>query len=318
MLKTLILLSAIHSGLAVPTFDFHSNFWINLHHSLFRAAQAPGPPQRMPVAAPIGTLSADEQRDWNAAVQYYRDHMIQRDLLFDDGMDAIKRGLAASEADSQVTAARIPAELAAVLNRVAPVYRVHWWPRHDAANRLWIASVQTLMTRVGDRLAEQLSVAYATQWHTEPIRVDVTPWAGPRLVAYTNGTDHGHIVVSSTDPCDQGLASLETLYHEASHTIVGPGLGAVGSTISATATRLHGTPPDGLWHAVMFFTQGDLLRRDLAEIGVGYEPGAGICNQFTGSWAIYRDALELFWKPYLEGRSSLDSATTNVLRSLTP
>jgi hypothetical protein len=316
MLRVLLAAILLNARTNTPTFDFHNNFWINLHHSLYRAAQPPGPAPRAPVAAPVGILTADEKREWDAAVQYYRDHLIKRDVLFDSAMDATKRALAASETATQLSPDRVGAEVAGVLNGVAPVYRAHWWPKHGAANRLWISSVQALIAQLGDRLGTQLSAAYKTQWYPNPIHVDVTPWAGPRLVAYTNGQSDGFIVVSSTDPCDQGMSALETLYHEVSHTIVGPDVGQIGPAIRATAARLRVAEPEGLWHALMFYTQGELLRRDLLAIGVGYEPGAGICNQFNGTWSTYRDALSLFWTPYLNGKTPLDSALTNIVRSL--
>src|SRR5689334_22793015 len=69
-----------------PRFEFHSNFWINLHHFLYRLAQPAGPPLRTPLLPPSGILGVEEQQVWNEAISFYRDHVIQHDLLFDDEM----------------------------------------------------------------------------------------------------------------------------------------------------------------------------------------------------------------------------------------
>jgi len=296
-----------------PTFEFHSGFWINLHHFLYHLAQPPGPPPRSPVPPPIGALSADEQRAWNDAIAYYRASVIQHDLLFDDRMGEIKSALAAAERDSVLRDNAVGAELTRVLDRVAAIYRKHWWPTHNAMNDLWIAALQPLLRILGPKLGAQLATAYGTSWYPAPIRVDVSVRAGPRVVAYTTGTTHGHVVVASTDPCDQGYAALETLFHEASHTIVDDGQGPIGEGIAAAAKARHVPPPPNLWHALMFYTQGEFMRRDLAALGVPYEPESGICDVYRGAWIRYRNAAALFWDPYLSGKVPLDSALNNVV-----
>ena len=66
----------------------------------------------------------------------------------------------------------------------------------------------------------------------------------------------------------------------------------------------------------MFYTHGELLRRELAELGVGYEPDAGVCNAYHGDWALYRDAAALYWRPHLFGGVPLDTALANMVRAL--
>lgn len=296
-----------------PAFEFHSNFWINLHHFLYHLAQPPGPPPRSPVVAPAGALSAREHAVWDSAVAYYRAHVIQHDVLFDSSMQPVKVALAGAEDDSVLPNGVVDAALTRVLDEAAPVYRRHWWATHDAMNRLWIAAVESLVARLGPRIARELSTAYATPWYPGAMRVDVSAHAGTRLVAYTTGTTHGHIVIASTDPCDQGYAALETLYHEASHTIVDDGVGPVGAGIVAAAKARHVPVPPELWHALMFATLGDLMQRDLAELGVAYAPESGQCDVYRGPWALYRDAAALYWRPYLFGAMARDSALANIV-----
>lgn len=78
-------------------FDFHSGFWINLHHFLYLEAASQKPPNG-PHAATVSktdteiysSLNREERSAWDAAVSYYQESVVKRDLLFDEGMRAIK------------------------------------------------------------------------------------------------------------------------------------------------------------------------------------------------------------------------------------
>src|ERR1700679_143193 len=69
-------------------FEFRSSFWINLHHDLFNEAF-----RKTADANQLGPLSADEQITFKQALEYYRSHFKDRDLLFDDDLTEIKTQL---------------------------------------------------------------------------------------------------------------------------------------------------------------------------------------------------------------------------------
>src|SRR5579871_1687240 len=58
-----------------PLFDFHSNFWVNLHQVLLHEAWLrAGKPDRMLESAPplsASGMSKQEETDWTAAVNFY-------------------------------------------------------------------------------------------------------------------------------------------------------------------------------------------------------------------------------------------------------
>ena len=91
-------------------FDFHSDFWVNLHDFLCTAALA-SVPRNASQATELnkgdeeesGQLSSEERAAWNAAVSYYRVSLIQRDLPFDQGMEEIKNRLEDAEASIDLT-----------------------------------------------------------------------------------------------------------------------------------------------------------------------------------------------------------------------
>src|ERR1700736_973028 len=53
------------------TFEFHSGFWVNLHHFLYEQATA-------------DSLSPSYPAEWLAALAYYRREVIRRDLMADE------------------------------------------------------------------------------------------------------------------------------------------------------------------------------------------------------------------------------------------
>src|SRR5579872_6269156 len=74
---------------APPVIEFHSGFWVNLHHFLYLEARRRGSseareafaqPEFTP-AAPAGELTPTEQTAWSAAVDAYSKDWAERNLL---------------------------------------------------------------------------------------------------------------------------------------------------------------------------------------------------------------------------------------------
>src|SRR5712691_1800603 len=294
----------------VPAFEFHSGFWINLHHFLYQQARLrKSTPQSVPrptpkvegsgakepatsansIAlglppgsgqAPAEALTEEERQSWAAALDYYAGNLSGHDLFVNGDMVQIKNRLAELETCPNLSG-RVPPqcvsglrpELIAALEVAAPVYRARWWAEHDRANRSWIASVSLLVRQMGGRLAQQLASVYQTDWPAGRLRVDVTFNAGP-FGAYTS-LDPLHLTISSTDPRNQGPAALEVLFHEASHALAG----AVRDLI-VRECRQRGKPiPRYLWHALLFYTTGEIVKRTLAkDFSV---PDAGARGNYT-------------------------------------
>jgi hypothetical protein len=306
---------------SVYPFVFHSGFWINLHHFLYeqallrrQAAQSKQATESVP--QPIDQRTPKERQLWDAAVDYYLKNMVKRDLLFDQDLVAMNDQLSESEAVRDLSKSGVNSDVAKVLESVAPVYRVHWWPQHDRANRFWIAVATPMVQQFGRTLINQLTAAYKAKWPTDPIRVDVVEyanWAG----AYTTFGDGQHVhITMSTDPGNQGFAALELLFHEASHWMVGPNNGAVARAIARECKAKNKPIPRDLWHAIIFYTAGEFTRRDLSENRVtDYTPYA-YRGLWARAWPNLQRPLELYWQPYLEGKVDFDKAMTNIIDAL--
>ena len=298
-------------GAAHALFDFHSGFWINLHHFLYEEAAAgdtgPRPtahePESQDDASVVANLTPDEQRTWSAAVSYYRENVIQRDLLKNDALRIVKNRLEESEDASTLARVHIDPVLARVLDRAAPIYRAHWWPQHDRANRAWIDAVTPLIDQHGAALSQELAKAFETPWPSQPIRVDVIAyanWAG----AYTTLLP-SRVAISSVDSRNQQTAALEILFHEASHTLIEN----VGNTLLRDFAARKKTAPRDLWHALLFFSVGFYVQ----QLHSNYTPYADRNDLWEHGFSrSFREALVKDWQPRLEGKLSLDAALAKL------
>lgn len=324
----------------LPVFEFHSGFWINLHHFLYEQARARRPAERRtadspqnrmearaardpsPQAASLNGLTREEQQAWTASVDFYASDLANRDLLVNGDMVNIKNRLAEMQDCGELSGRSAPQcasglrpELIAALERAAAVYRARWWPTHDRANRTWIAGVTPLARQLGRKLAEELAATYRADWPARNLRVDVVFYGGP-FGAYTT-LDPVHLTIAGTDPRNEGAAALEVLFHEASHALAGSVRDAI-----VRECRARGKPiPRDLWHALLFYTTGEIVRRELtlpASAGgtPGYTPYAYRYGLYARGWSNYLRVLERYWLPYLDGKTDFDSAVARLVSAL--
>jgi hypothetical protein len=314
----------------LPVFELHSGFWINLHHTLYLQARQSRDDRGSPSGAGTQThRSAGERLAWDAAVSYYQANYADKDLLFNTELMLLKNQLGDFEACDELSGAKqkacdagLPPKLTRILEAAAPVYRAHEWPEHDRANRRWIAGVAPLVREQGLGLAERLAEVYQARWPKEKIRVDVSAyanWAG----AYTT-LGPLRVTISSTDPRNQGSSALEILFHEASHGIAEP----VQQAINRECRQRDKAIPRDLWHALLFYTTGEVIRPVLTaqnatsqtsaqSAGASeYTPYAIRERLYQRGWDDYLKLLTRFWQPYLDGKASFDDAIAHIVSAL--
>ena len=276
-----------------PLFDFHSSFWVNLHERLYAESDP-----RVPSSDPSSPA-------WAAAVEVYRQRYSDRSIggLFADELVALRGRLEA--ADENQTPSGIDPELAAA----AAAYRAGAWREDDTRNRAWISRVNRRLEILGPTLAADHARAYATPWPDEPIRVEVSTYAGP-VGAFTS-LHPTRIAVAASDPRYQDDAAVEMIFHEASHSLIEP----IERGLSAAAAKLNRPVPPRLWHALIFFTTGELVSRRLPP---GYLPYARKNGLFERSpeMAAYEKAMVKEWMPYLDGKVGLDAALERLVGAL--
>jgi hypothetical protein len=324
-------------------FALYSDPWVNLHHVLYDPAstenaeaedaarsevepgtddgEAPRRPRRLGTGpgdlALLDGLPEAAREAWRRAVDLYRAELASRDLLFGDGMVPLRNALArggADEARRAIDAGELteaPAALPDALTAAMEVYRTHLWPAHDRRNREWIAAVMPRLERSGPSIAPGMVRAFGGDWprsrSERGLRADVSVHAGWAGAYSSHHPDH--VVISSTDEGHAGDASVESLFHEAGHSrALGDDLGE----LLATAFEAIGEePPEALWHALLFYTAGELTRQALEADGrPGYVPYAlrhQLVDRAPGWQGWYR-ALDTHWRPFLASRDGDEAA----------
>ena len=128
-------------------------------------------------------------------------------------------------------------------------------------------------------------------------------WYGGPFGAYTS-LNPVHVTISSHDARNQGMYGFEVLFHESSHALAG----SVNEAIAREFRERDKPIPRDLWHALVFYTTGELVRRDLAygtitmtsPRGTGsptYQPYAARFGLYSGSWDRFRAMLDLIGSP---------------------
>jgi hypothetical protein len=324
---------AENAGPPAPVFEFHSGFWVNLHHFLYlqgriRQASLEGVRGGTGGASPYKALAstegmtAEQQHAWQAAVQVYALSWSSRDLLLNNQMVLINDRLAeledcpdlAGKSAAQCTSGIVP-DLVAALDQAAPIYRQRWWPEQDHSNRAWIAAMTPLVRNRGAELAGELAETYQSRWPLR-IHVDVVYYAGPQG-AYASLAP-AHLMMATADTRNQNITGFETLFYEASHTVGG----VVEQAIERECRRLQKPIPRDLWNAVLLYTTTERIGRAGSGTQAGadaavrsFRPGNGNKLRDRG-WGDYQVLLEQYWQPYLDGRIDLDTAIAHLINAI--
>jgi len=323
----------------LPVFEMHSGFWVNLHHFLYlqsrllksnssttETGRGAAQPDEIP-ASLMGFPEADIHA-WQDAVAFYSRDLAGRDLLLNGDMVIINNQLSIMEACPDLQGKTTPLcksglrpDLVEALQRAAPVYRAHWWAQQDHANREWISQVAPLIQKMGVELSGQLAEVYQRPWPSQRMRVDVVWYGGP-FGSYSS-LEPLHITVSSHDARNRGVYGFEVLFHEASHAVAGAVTAAIAHDF-----REHDKPiPRDFWHALLFYTTGEIVRRDVqygsmtltSEQQNGpseYLPYAARFGLYSGSWERFRGLLDLYWLPYLDGKVSFETAMARLAANM--
>ena len=292
-----------------------SNFWVNLHHFLYVTARArrgldanrPAVTRALEDTIGFNTLPPTLRVDWNESLTYYARAIAERDILFDSALVAVNIALSHIASDA-LGGAALERDLARALERAAPAYRALWWPRHDAANRRWMAAVRPLLDQHGDSAAAWEARVFAVAWPNEPVPVDVTAyanWAG----AYTT-EGPGHVTVSSLNADNQGTAAFETLFHEVLHTMDRPLFERYRSAAREQGKRMLRNPT----HPFIFYTAGEVSRR-LFPGHVPYAEAVGLWQRAQDLGAM-RPLLQRHWQPWLDGQITLEEALRRIAADL--
>lgn len=295
-------------------FRFEDNFWINLHHFLYvlgRAkASTPDSQRRAVVEAPREVASASlpeaDRNTWNDAVMFYERTLSKQDAVFDNQLVSITNALSRSNDALSANNGLDPA-LGAILDHAAPVYRKYWYPQHAASNARAVRTLNDLLERYGNGIMRRITKAYGQGWPSGGVLVQISGysnWAG----AYsTNGP---LLVVSSTDSGNSGASALETIFHESMHQWDD----IIETQLKQSASVAGVQYPPDLSHAMIFYTAGYAVQREIGDNYVPYAEANGLWRQ--RGMGRFKKPLDDHWRPYLDANGPLDEAIAAVLKAI--
>jgi len=281
------------------TFEFHNDFWVNLHHTLFNFAFI----RNVGVPLNLSALSPEETTVWNTALDYYSRDLIKRDFI-EFEMTRINGLLALASDAPALKGIDIDKDLATKLEKAAPIYRAHWWADHRRKNQEWVDRAAPLIARHEDALKPTLARAYRTPWPKGRIRVEMSYYV-TNGVAYT-ALGPTLITVSSNSQRNQGDAALETIFHEAGHSLIIK----IRDEIASEAKKQNRTlPHPDLWHAVLFYINSEIVHESLPET-VPYPVKYGL---WDNGWPNTLPLLQKYLRPVIDGKADLKEAIRHIV-----
>lgn len=302
--------SDVRSVATTRLFEFRSDPVLNLHDFLLWGVQSERPLE--PRLECLARLDAAGRAAFERAREHYAATFAPpgpRQLTI-----ALRFELAGFE-DVNLVPDSVMLPAVTHLRAAMPAYERCWWEEHDRRNRQWIGELVPRLGAHEDTLAVRLARLYRAEWSGR-IPVDVVGyagWAGASTVANPN-----HIQVSSVNRGFRGDAAMEMVFHEASHTLFGTGVGAVWDALAEAAATPEAKRLTGeLWHPILFYTAGKVVQARLAETGTpAYAPYLYSNGLFERGWGSYRVPLEQHWQAYLDGRSDLGDASARLLQAV--
>jgi len=301
-----------------PQYEFRNAFWRNMHQLLYaqaRADPAAGRVRRIRLDpaddAILSGMTAADREIWIGARQAYATTMAGRDLLFDAELRDLGRALGDAGSSDSLHGVAIGADLRALLERAAPVYRRYYWRDHRRRNDRWRAAVAPLLNDHGAALRRRLQTIYGAPWPEAPV-VDLVVYANPAGAYTTLGPTN--IAIATSDPANQGPAALEILMHETTHAMAEPLRTSIDAAVSEA-----GLPAGSkairrdLWHELLFYLTGAAVAERLP----GYVPYADANDLWRLAWpGPDRASFEQRLKPVLAGRGPLDAAVRAIVADL--
>jgi hypothetical protein len=304
---------------ATARFAFFSDFETNLNDALIAAGLArkghkPELFQSGDEVACFAKQPSSVRAAWNRALDYYAEIVSPGDFG-GRAQYLIRLQLAGiDEGEFKDAEARQFVEIArSFRSAAAPAYRACRWPAQDERNRRWVEELKPRLAASEQKILLHLEQLYRKRLKGPPIPVDVVQtvsWAGANSVL--RGPAGVHLLVSIEN---QGLSALEVVFHETSHGFMAPG-DPVREALENAGSAANFKLPGDLWHVVLFYTTGEVVRRALDEGGTpGFTPMLyGIFGR--GSWTAYRKPLEETWRPYVEDERSLSDSAAGLIEAV--
>ncbi len=291
-------------------YDFHINYWLNMHHFLWIEAFINEEADSTIIRK---KLPAVAQKDLSAAINYYKTELINKDLRTNEYMENFRNWIITQ--DRQLS--KVPGEFKEhmnVLSNFDKTYSSSFWSDHLKTLEGVLEENLPLIIATEEEFVDRITYLTRHYWDSERIRVDivfvakVTSW-NLRNRPYTS-LFPTHVVMNAVGENHIRGNWLELLYHESAHHLIFSSLFFVGGTIQdvVEATKLKSLRQ--LHHAYLFFFTGELTKTLLEKQNINYLQTYMVRNEV---FSAYYPLLEKFLIPYMRQEITLSNATENIL-----
>ena len=313
-MRTLIVALLLVAQSATPIFRFETDgFWLNLHHFLYVLgrveAKMPDIKREAVAGAPadeaegLKALSDAEQKAWRQSVAAYANGLSKLEATFDRQVYDVTNAVRRASPDRAAATLQIDAAVAEALDRAAPIYRKAWWPRHREANRKWLAATQDPLKKYGPQILAYVTRVYQEPWMAGGFPVNISAWSN---WAGAYSTYDSLLVIATMNAGNQGLHGFEIAFHEAMHQWDEEIDARLLKIARANKLKFN----DLLSHAMIFYTTGEAMKT----VVPSHLPYAEVAGIWKGRMGAFKPALDAHWKPYLDGKTSLDEALLGLLK----
>jgi len=294
-------------------FSFHNNSWMNLHHFFYERASNR---QRTHLqndgekfielgdSLKIASLSAHDKIIFDQGVKFYKEKIIDQALL---NSGRIFKWLQAQPHNNKIIDTTYSKEFTQMLNKLDPIYKKHFWAKHQAHNEKLVDDYIVLIRNLEDEIISKMENLSGYQWK-DSVRIDITTygnWAG----AYSPSLNN--IVISSIDPLMHSSLFIEFVFHESSHLLFLRN-SPFRQALNTAAEKLSVDQPRNLWHAAMFYLSGMATKDAL----LAHDIDHGMIMERKGVFSTYfKDAdFKRILNNYYDTTIDLNAMATELLQ----
>lgn len=311
---------AVAKKVALPEskyFDFQSNAELNAHLFLYNKAMAckfkktPNDSlAHIALKEKTKGISARELSVLNAVLVFYRDSLLNRDLLF----DSLMRDFSDKLVSGSSSMVRWQVKAKEAVSTFDPYFKKLLWNEIEATNKKWMAANLAQIVKLETQIVPELERIYQTKLPAEKIRVDLVDyatWAG----AYSFNDRFCHIVLSTSHRSNQGDLSAEVLFHETSHFLVDKLVAMIAKEAKGKDIKAS----INLWHNMIFYTTGYVMAKEFAKSNKTFVPYYEQMK-FADKFPDFRYSVEAsrqYWDAYSENKLSMEEAVVKIVAFIT-
>ena len=298
---------------ATQHYEFHISYWFNMHHLLWTEAFLNAEVDSSIIDV---QLNEEEQGQLDAALQYYRDNLIQYNLRAGGYMGRFRDWIIQQKG----TIPNVPEDFRVqmkVMFGFDAVYRRYFWSAHKSACELVLEQNLPLIKATEGVYVEEISRLAHQSWQKERIQVSITFLGGItkrnlRNRPY-NTFSPTHVVMNTVGDDSVEGAWLESLYYESAQHLASRTSHFIGGTINDVAEIHQITAPRSLWRAYLSYFAGTLTQQLLEKQGIEYPY---IYMERKSLFSRSQAALKPHLSNYMQRKTTLAEATLLILQAL--